>query len=642
MHHAQVMIGVCGLFLLRHPVLVLAEELPKQVVSSACRAAPEIDGVIGIDEWKDADPLTFVWKMVQKDKPAEHRECQLRVMNSANGLYIALRIPDATINNSLAPFNVDCALLAFASDSELRAGDDRKLVVPGLYVDKHFTQPGKDEDDKQQHGRGTMTHRDGFCSVEWAIPLDSADSEDVRAKPGDLLRWNLTYFDAFQGDLNGTLVGIAWGSDLDHAADWGNLQLAADVSDDGGRVFKGPAWVESLLNDLPSCREIPPEDDRLALVSQAPTPIAKVLVDYTYLDTAGREQTAKAKLYLPAGIREAGPLPLFYAAGYELDDGSAAGHVGRGLVVVSPRELPANPLVQTPNPDVALLHLGRALPFVDAARVVVGGGSAGGYMTLMLAAETFPLAGAAADVPPVNWGYNAAYFLQRKRWSPEPKPLEPKPPEAKPEVLPVFSAVAAIADQATAVYGDNTDDAIWFRNSPLAQLDTITCPVLVYWSTADMLVPIDQVGKQWVRPFQTDAFPGGFTQDPAKLSSHPAMQIRILDLLSEGDYELFVLPEEQIKNLVPSEKGTAAPCELPFSRTKRWSITILDEGASGAAGRTCQACRSMDPQSVHRPRSPPADSGRTVDDRQTSAADGSVCRQGMVAHPLESPRFVGE
>ena len=40
-----------------------------------------------------------------------------------------------------------------------------------------------------------------------------------------------------------------------------------------------------------------------------------------------------------------------------------------------------------------LLHITRALSFVDDSRVIISGGSAGGWMTLMLAAETFPLSG---------------------------------------------------------------------------------------------------------------------------------------------------------------------------------------------------------------------------------------------------------
>ena len=569
MRRTQLLAGTLVL-LLHGQILARAGELPKEIASSVCRTAPEIDGVIGDEEWKDAPPVEFSWKMVQRDKPTTMRECQLRVMNSANGLYLALRVPDSTINSSLSPFNVDCALVAFSRAADLRDGDDRKLVVPGLFVDKHFAKPGQDEDDKQQDGRGVMTHDQGVCSIEWALPLESGDANDVQAKPGDVLRWNFAYFDAFQGDLNGTTVAVAWGSDLDHAADWGSLQLAADVTDDGGRAFKGPAWVESLWQSLPAALAARLRLTESAVVSQAPGPVAKACFDYTFLDTEGREQTASAKLFVPASVRDGTTrLPLFYAAGYELDDGSALARVQRGFVVVSPRDLKANPLVQTPNPDVALLHIARSLPMVDDMRVVIGGGSAGGYMTLMLAAETFPLSGAAADVPPVNWGYNAAYFLQRRKWSQELKPAE----------LPVFAAVAPIADQAATVFSDDTDDPIWFRNCPLAQMDTITCPVLVYWSTADMLVPIDQVGKQWVRPFSATAFPADFTQDPQKLSHTAEGRLRAFDVLSDQTYELFVLTEDQIKGMLPAGQAAASASELPFSRTKRWSITILDEGA---------------------------------------------------------------
>jgi hypothetical protein len=565
----------CGFAWLSSAMDGPAAELPREVQSAACRTVPEIDGVVAPEEWQDATTLPFTWTLFDKDtlqtgKTEAPRECQLRVMNSANALYIALVVPDPTVNKSLAPVNVDAALVAFAQDDTLRVGDDRKLVFPGVHVDKHFSQPGKDEDDKQSHGRGAMTQQDGNCSVEWAIPLNSGDPEDVQAKPGDTLRWNLTYFDGFQADLAGTKLGVAWGQSLDQATDWGVLHLAENVEDDGGLAFRAPAWVEDLVKNHPAIAAGRMRLTETALMPRATEPVAKVLVEYQYRDTAGTEQTAKAKMYFPASARKSEKrFPLFYAAGYELDDGSAVGHVERGLVVVSPRELKANPLVQTPNPDVALLHIARALPMIDAGRVIVGGGSAGGYMTLMLAAETFPLAGAAADVPPVNWGYNAEYFLQRKKWPQQPKSEE----------LPLFLSVAPIADQAALLYGQDTADPIWYRNSPLAQLDTITGPVLAFWSTADVLVPIDQVGKSWVRPFQPSQFPVGFTQSPETLSSCADLYARALERLPESDYELFVFQEEQIKQLLPTNAATAVTSELPFSRTKRWSITILDEGA---------------------------------------------------------------
>ena len=356
-----------------------------------------------------------------------------------------------------------------------------------------------------------MTHAAGVCSVEWAIPLDSGDDNDIRVKPGDTLRFNLTYFDAFRSDLNGTQMGVAWGHNLDEAQDWGLLQLVSDVKHDGGQSFQVPGWLETVFRDLPNSSE-----DRLrltgsSLASGGPKPVAKALVEYSYLDVQGQEVLGKAKLYLPAETKErTTSLPLYFSAGYELDDGTAVVHARRGFAVITPRELKANPLVQSINPDVALLHIARALPFIDDARVVIGGGSAGGYLTLMLAAETFPLAGAAADVPPVNWGYNAAFFLQSNRWKGTTDPQTVK------ETLPVF-AVASIAENAKTVFGNDPNDPIWFRNSPLSQLDTITCPVITYWSTADMLVPIDQIGSHWVRPLSTGGFSSEIHDGPQRI-----------------------------------------------------------------------------------------------------------------------------
>jgi hypothetical protein len=548
-----------------------AAEFPRKAISDPCHQPPTIDGVIGDDEWKDARAIEFEMPFVQlKPAASSKRVCQWRAMNSANGLYIALRIPDEAVNKSLAPLNFDFALLAFCRGKDLASGDDRKTVGPGLYVDKHMTTPGKDADDKQQDGKGAMAHDKGVYSIEWAIPLDSGDSEDVRARPGDVLRFNLAYFDAFQASLEGTQIGTAYPGGLDQATDWGTLQLAADVKDDGGAAFKGPAWVESLFQ---SFRGLPAGRLRLiesAVIPAEPQPIAKALVEFTYRDPHGKEAFGKAKLFLPADVEHGRTkFGLFLGAGYELDDASAAAHVGRGFVVVTPRALEANPLVRTINPDAALLHMARSFPFVDDARVVIAGGSAGGYATLMLAAETFPLAGAAADVPPVNWGYNAAYFLQ---------PLTAaQAGDSKAAKVPVFDVIVPIAKQATSVYGDNPSDETYFRNSPVAHLETITCPVSAFWSTADMLVPIDQIGSKWIRPFDAATFPGGFTLDRAKLTNSDAGRAQLLDRLNEDDYELFVLPEEAVK-----ERAAAASKETPelaASTSKRWSITILDEGA---------------------------------------------------------------
>ena len=566
--------AVAGVLLLVsiRAALAAGDEVPRKIDAGVSQAPPTIDGVIDDREWKHAASVEIEMPFVDV-KPAERskRVCRLRVMNSANALYVALRVPDETVNKTLTPFDIDFGMLAFCAGRELAKGDDRKVVGPMVYVDKHFDVPGKDADDRHQDGRGAMRHEQGVSTIEWALPLDSGDDQDLRASPGDLVRFNVTYFDGFRATLDGTQIGTLAAGGLDDAAEWTTLRLAANVEDDGGAAFKGPAWVEALFKSFETAPLSRLKLKDWTLLPAEPQAVVKVLVDYTYRDTAGKNATAQAKIYLPAAA-EGGQekFPLFHAAGYELDDNAAIGRVRSGYVVVSPRGLEANPLVRTMSPDVALLHIGRALPMIDDSRVVIAGGSAGGYMTLMLAAETFPLAGAAADLPPVNWGYNAAYFLQDQARGAR---------EADAPKTPVFDVIVPIARQAEQVYGPETSGATYYRNSPLAHLETITCPVAVLWSTADMLVPIDQVGRKWVRPFDATAFPPGFTMDPQKLTDSRDGRARFFDLLDEARYEIFVLSEETIRGLLAKAQESKTPIDLAHSARRQWSITILEEGA---------------------------------------------------------------
>src|SRR5262245_9323063 len=558
---------------------VRAEALPKSVASAACKTPPTIDGVIGPDEWNDARPIPFDLELVgQNPATKSTRTCELRVMNSANALYVAFRVPDETVNASLNPLDMDIATLAFCRGKELRTGDDRKVIAPGLYADKHFVAPNKDADDARKDGRGAVGHEKGVYTFEWAIPLDSGDVEDLKAKPGESVRFNLAYFDGFRPELKGTLVGGVYGAELNKADAWGTIELAAKVADDGGSAFKGPAWVGELFKTFkgPAARLRLTET---TIVSGPLRPVAKALATFTYRDPTGaeKEKEAKAAIYLPAQVRDdpKAKVPLFFVAGYEVDDNTAAAHVRRGFALVSPRALETNPLIRTTSPDIALLHMARALPFVDDAHVVISGGSAGGYMTLMLAAETFPLAGAAPDVPPVNWGYNAAYFFkQRDRIAP-PKVAPPKK-EAVSKV-PVLYAVGGLIGPAVQVYAGDFGDATWYAHSPVAHVPTITCPVLVHWTTADILVPIDQVGAKWVKPFDKTKFPDGFTMDPEKLTETKEGRTRLMDVLKEGDYEVFELavPKGAVRAGAP---GGQKSVDLPVSATRQWSIAILDEG----------------------------------------------------------------
>jgi len=566
-----------GLLVLAFFVNGSRADLPKVIEAGKCRSAPTIDGVIGKDEWADAPVFGIEMSLIRLDPQAtESRHGELRVMNSANALYVAFSIPDSTVDQSLAPLLLDAAILAFGQGDQVKSGDDRKLIAHGIYRDKFVEAPGKgDGDDAHQDGRGAMSREHGVCSFEWAVPLASDDPHDLRAKPGDSLRFNLAYFDGFQIPLTKTKMGGLYGVHLDKSGEWGTLLLAADVKDDGGSAFQSPPWVKALCQKLQGTSPARLRVTGDALMPGASPATAKVLALFTYLDPKGDEKEAKAKLFFPESIKanEAAKLPLFFAAGYELPDGAEQLYTRQGWIVVSPSELSTNPLIRSANPDIALLHLARALPWVDDSRVVIGGGSAGGWMTLLLAAETFPLAGAAPDVPPMNWGYNGAYFFKQLDIA--------GPAGGSAAKVPAMFDVGTMLKACQDVYGKQYDDSTWFAESPIAQVSTITCPVSVYWSTADVLVPINQIGADWVQAFDASQFPTGFTMDPAKLMESRDGRLRLMDVLAKSDYEIFRLdvPEGTALHNVPGSPGTVKTRELPVSKDKLWSISIIDEGA---------------------------------------------------------------
>ena len=131
-------------------------------------------------------------------------------------------------------------------------------------------------------------------------------------------------------------------------------------------------------------------------------------------------------------------------------------------------------------------------------------------MTLLLAAETFPLAGAAPDVPPVNWGYNGGVFLQATRKAGPAGGTAAK----MPALFGVGTLLKPLADCATARITTTRPGS---PTHPSPRCRPSRCPVSVYFSTtADVLVPINQVGARWVQPFEKSQFPDGFNDGPRK------------------------------------------------------------------------------------------------------------------------------
>jgi len=305
----------------------------------------------------------------------------------------------------------------------------------------------------------------------------------------------------------------------------------------------------------------------------------EVICSLRYPDIRGTVVEGKAKVYLPGRLQtdRGTRAPLVHVAGYEAERGGGEGFIGQGFIVSTPHAEPDNPLVRGENIDVAILHRMRALPFVDDARVIILGGSAGGYMTLLLAAETFPLSCCAPDVPPVNLGYNVAYLMHNKA-------LAAAQPEGQDHPnMPVLNVVTPLGDMCSAIYGTDYDADAWMAASPLGRMDEITCPAIITCSTADILVPADQFGAAMVRPEDAGQFPQGFEMRMGALLSRQSSRRTLVETLEAGEVEVFTVPAPAAprNGWDGAPEGGAAPVNLPlpFSKDKRVSLVVVDEGA---------------------------------------------------------------
>ena len=122
----------------------------------------------------------------------------------------------------------------------LQAGDDRKVIAPGLYARQALRRPrARTPTTSTRDGRGAVGHDRGVYRFEWAVKLNYGDAQDLKARPGDAVRFNLAFMDGFKFDAKGTQVSSLFGADLDRADHWGTLEPAKDVRTTAGPRSRG-------------------------------------------------------------------------------------------------------------------------------------------------------------------------------------------------------------------------------------------------------------------------------------------------------------------------------------------------------------------------------------------------------------------
>jgi hypothetical protein len=311
----------------------------------------------------------------------------------------------------------------------------------------------------------------------------------------------------------------------------------------------------------------------------------RITLDLRVRDMRGKPYVATANVYVPRAFADdpSQRLPVWFACGYQAEAPTVERQLQLGRCVFTscnPEEgtvFPgSNPLSRGPNADYVLAHLARGARFVDPLAIAYGGGSAGGYATLMAVAEAFPATAAAALGPPVNLGYQVAYFSK----------VFPRfvadPPTDFPIIAMITAAFSQWPPQFEQAHGKDHGAATYFDHSPVAHVDRVTCPVFVMTSTADFLVPADQFSREVAQI--TLANPPKHVEIAAEeLHDAPRVATRLVDVLGDrADVRMIPLPEGAIETLTfdMTMQTPKKPVDMPDAPAegKQWLINFLDEG----------------------------------------------------------------
>lgn len=134
-------------------------------------------------------------------------------------------------------------------------------------------------------------------------------------------------------------------------------------------------------------------------------------IDIQYINQNGQIATRPIWLHLPQNATK--PVPLVFVPHYETkaDASDLQDYIKQGWAVASPKDFGQgnyNEVLMSDNLvfNNAALYALRNNPAIDKQKIVLSGGSAGGYMSLMLASQQMGITAVHATAPITNFYFN--------------------------------------------------------------------------------------------------------------------------------------------------------------------------------------------------------------------------------------------
>jgi len=332
----------------------------------------------------------------------------------------------------------------------------------------------------------------------------------------------------------------------------------------------------------------------LAMLAQpkvAPPPLENVerkRLEIRYITKESRVDVRPFRLLMPAGVSK--PMPLIFVPHYEMGEDAAELRIylGNGWAVASPVEFGNKYNGQLTDDDLvfnnAVFFTLRHLPEIDRTRIAVVGGSAGGYMALMLNALQLGICCSIANAPITNVYFNFyRYFIEANSLNLKAlanKPVDIPEPAEKKDVQPIdimkrlmdlpipfLAGVSGLFLPILQNFPDPKDMARWEAFSPVALAEMFCNPLMINHFTSDVLVPVDQISRRFTYDQPGESLPADFNARlPADITGKLACS------LEER------LPAEETRCECLPATDVDLDSILPYAADKRFNLNIYDEG----------------------------------------------------------------
>ncbi|WP_054957905.1 alpha/beta hydrolase family protein [Paenibacillus dakarensis] len=294
----------------------------------------------------------------------------------------------------------------------------------------------------------------------------------------------------------------------------------------------------------------------------------KEIIDVKYIKADGEVDTRQIVLYKPANAQ--GDIPVIFVPHYAVNENTAdfVAYIKNGWAASSPYNVKNEYNGTLATDDLvfnnAALYTLRNMNGIDKQRIAMVGGSAGGYMTLMLSQLHMGTVASIANSPIANIYFNAHVYF-------------PKSDEVNRNtglfdfIMPVQGMISKSFQPINDIL-TNENDPLWEALSPVSMAKAFSSPIVINHNTADILVPIDQITKKYTYEDNDGTLPEGF---------NASLDDNYPGILSSSLEELANQNEVSISKYV--FENNVVEGEMPYSE-KLLTINVIDDGPISAKG----------------------------------------------------------